>query len=162
MRVIVMDGTATGILGTLPNFNRPSVLMEPAKNTSSTQFLVHSTGVRIYLDYRLNSPKMGITTEIFESKLPRARHSDNIIRLLSGSDDSICVRGILCLLFDINNFIAQLHPVVRLNSTRETTLQIRHLVPSANVHRYCLDCLRLILCASLPLSREERFFLWKK
>ena len=51
MRAVVMDGTATGILGELPSFERPKMHISAAKNTSKSQYLVPNCNVRRYMSH---------------------------------------------------------------------------------------------------------------
>ena len=50
---VVMDGTATGILGKLPKFQRPTVVMAPIKNASSKQYIMPTAPHRDFLDHLL-------------------------------------------------------------------------------------------------------------
>lgn len=51
LRVIFMDGTATGVLGTLPDLHRPNVVVNPAERTSKSQYLVSNQYVRQFFNY---------------------------------------------------------------------------------------------------------------
>lgn len=51
----IRDGTATGILGELPQFTRPNIVLGAAKNTACVQFVLRNPGLRRYLDYFLTT-----------------------------------------------------------------------------------------------------------
>ena len=47
---IVMDGIATGILGTLPNFKQPQTIEEGVKRLSDLQYIMRSAKFRLFVD----------------------------------------------------------------------------------------------------------------
>ncbi len=50
LNAIVMDGTATGILGRLPKYDRPSLGLQAARNSSLTQYVVQNAKIRKFLE----------------------------------------------------------------------------------------------------------------
>lgn len=54
MRRVVMDGTATGVLGALPDFERPKVHVHGVTNTAPSQYIIPRLEIRAVLGAMFN------------------------------------------------------------------------------------------------------------
>ena len=66
-----MDGTATGILGTLPNFKRPVSVVEAVKRLSELQYIMRSPRYQLFADSVLVYAKKNEGKNRFEVKFPK-------------------------------------------------------------------------------------------
>lgn len=85
---IVMDGTALGILGALPNFSRHEKRVCPVPKIADRQYLMRSPKLRAFVEAVLKSAKSAGNTTVFYVKMKDSllRKKDELIsRLFSSS-----------------------------------------------------------------------------
>ncbi len=66
LSAIVMDGTATGILGKLPNFDRPSTVIPSCRGPSVSQFILSRAKVRRFLESFCSSARRPTSDGTFD------------------------------------------------------------------------------------------------
>lgn len=86
---IVMDGTATGILGQLPSFDRPSTVIEPASDTAKQQYIFSVARLRKFFDDLFRSSLSSTCCDYFSVESPDSRSVDSIERLLFPRGDGV-------------------------------------------------------------------------
>lgn len=80
MRAIVMDGTATEILGNLPKFERPAMLIDSASDTTKLQYLFPPAKARGFFNLLLRSASSSAYDDYFEMKIAYQRTCDQVSR----------------------------------------------------------------------------------
>lgn len=91
MRAIVLDGTAIGILGDLPNVERRTLTIHPVKNSGGSQFVIKYASLRNYIDYFLCTAKSGVETSFFEIRTPQAHAIDSLHKMLVAPEETSSV-----------------------------------------------------------------------
>ena len=71
MDVVIMDGTALGILGTLPEFERLTSVVPPIQRISTLQYIMRSPKHRQFVDCVLLSARKDLSGSSFKLKPPR-------------------------------------------------------------------------------------------
>lgn len=151
MRSIVMDSTATGILGDPPRFDRPSLYLEPAKNTVSAQFVLKGAAIRKYLDYFFCSAPDGANEGASSVRIPDTRTCDKLEKLVSLTAESndataaVSESELLRLSFNLQSLEHAISPMNRRRRARDATITVHHLLPENVIRTAYIDFMRSVL-----------------
>lgn len=93
---VAMDGTATGVLGHLPQFVRPVTYVPAPLDTARTQYLISSARVRDFITSFLNPSNGRYVVQNIEVTLPCAATCESVERILfcEPGRDSRCARNL--------------------------------------------------------------------
>lgn len=83
---VVLDGTVTGVLGTLPNFLRSKVFMTTAKDTGLSQYVLGNSYVRSFLNASFKKMSMSQSATHFMIQFLRADARGIISEMLSNDN----------------------------------------------------------------------------
>ena len=93
MRAVIMDGTATGILGPLPAYHRPALTIDAAERTAPIQFLFGPHNLRLFLSrlfkadgkarldgsFEVENPATGICQDFIKRVTPNLNSSTTVV-----------------------------------------------------------------------------------
>ena len=159
MRAVVMDGTATGILGELPPYDRPSFLVAAATDTTKIQFLFPASKARSFFNEFFRAASSSCHEERFEMKTVDQRTSYQVRRILypvSIAEDSAESSALLRIMEIAYNPIALQNIIIgyeKRRSGREAGVVIvEHSSLPSSLRRNLAEFLRTFTTGSLPVS----------
>jgi len=154
---LVIDGTATGILGNLPDFNRPAVFVPPAKETARLQFILPSPKLRVALTHLFKAASEGAGRDSFDISLPKIKACQEFVStFLTNNDMSEEITSILTLMrvaYDISKFEDMASSSLRKGKTRrdEFMSTIGNKLSNVTLRTTLADFALAAITSSIPL-----------
>lgn len=158
---VVMDGTALGILGSLPKFNRQTRTVKAAPRMPDKQYIMRKPKLRGFVDAVLTSAKAGDGLDDFNValKLPLWRKKDELLSLLFDYSAGIQSPSFLIAKFMNAGFLDITNTANDNGEEGESDedyslgarcLRFRHKLSSIDVRRTMIEFGRCFAVASIP------------